>query len=168
MKIFKPVPPIENSTQIKKQKAYRIKGLKSTKLSANRLVVIRGYFHSAEVLVPGKKDNMDGYWIIKPFTYVRERNPSLGWPYWAALDAVLINVGWIPSEGTNHFYKSLKYDPYFEESVEIRGITTNLIGTENANLKILLEQMNQQVIEDKVPPIVGSEKGFHPLLINLI
>ncbi|TGM61592.1 hypothetical protein EHQ97_01125 [Leptospira adleri] len=89
-------------------------------------VLIRGFFHELEVLEEATKNGERGFLVLKPFSFVRESNPSSGWPSWYALDAVLVNVGWVPLNGLNHKYKNLNYDePLFREPITIYGRIRN-------------------------------------------
>ncbi|MBM9577676.1 hypothetical protein JWG45_11330 [Leptospira sp. 201903070] len=90
------------------------------------LVSLSGFFHKLEILEEATKDGESGYLILKPFSFLRESNPSLGWPSWYAFDAVLVNVGWIPQNGMNHRYKHLNYEePLFRNPVSIFGRIRN-------------------------------------------
>ncbi|MBM9500558.1 hypothetical protein JWG44_09895 [Leptospira sp. 201903071] len=89
-------------------------------------VSLSGFFHELEILEEATKEGERGYLVLKPFSFLRESNPSLGWPSWYALDAVLVNVGWIPQKGTNHRYKYLNYkEPLFRDPISIFGRIRN-------------------------------------------
>lgn len=62
-----------------------------------RCVVLVGYFAEEVAWVeerPSASDPERVRWRrYRPFRFVRQRNPSLGWPEWAALSAVLVDEG---------------------------------------------------------------------------
>ncbi|WP_162274093.1 SURF1 family cytochrome oxidase biogenesis protein [Leptospira tipperaryensis] len=136
--------------------------------------MLQGFFHKTEILEEATKDGEKGYLILKPFSFVREPNPSLGWPSWYAMDAVLVNVGWIPLRGVNHKYKYLSYeDPIIRNPISIYGWIRNL---SNANvyekegvvlrkpktITELWKEIDEKTIASDSPPY-----GLHSLPIYL-
>ncbi len=107
---------------------YDISKKKPKKLSLNlhnEEVIIKGYYRPGEILLQKKNNNgKNGYHVIKPFAFVRQPNPSVGWPSIYALDVIMVNTGWIPLSMKNkHKFRKLIYDdPLFEEPIIIRGI----------------------------------------------
>jgi hypothetical protein len=62
-----------------------------------RCVVLVGYFAEEVALVAERSSTSEPERVrwrrYRPFRFVRERNPSLGWPEWVALSAVLVDLG---------------------------------------------------------------------------
>ncbi|MEZ4373060.1 MAG: hypothetical protein R3B07_19715 [Polyangiaceae bacterium] len=65
--------------------------------------------------------------VLAPVRFVRERNPSLGWPSWSALDVVLVDFG---PKDQSQIDELNHADPTFEEPLEIVGELTRLSSAE--------------------------------------
>lgn len=99
------------------------------KLKNGQLVLVKGYFHESRILIETKKNGMNGYTIIKPFSFVRAPNPSLGWPAWQALDAILVNIGWVPESCLKDTAITKGQSAYFKKPVVIEGVVKKLNPT---------------------------------------
>ena len=92
------------------------------------------------MLVPETRAGTAGFRMIRPFSFVRERNPSLGWPSWFALDAILADCGWIAADSIDAVsFRDAAYDPMFEEPVTIQGV---LRRPEKSTVHGLWEELN--------------------------
>lgn len=105
------------------------------------------------LLVPESRAGVAGYRLLRPFSYVRAPNDSLGAPSWAALDAVLVDHGWF-SEGDIEAtpVTMAAQEQMFEEPVEIRGTilrVPTVSGSAWAKLRTILDELHG--------PLYGSE-----------
>lgn len=64
-------------------------------------VILKGFWGSGAVLVPEQRNGTDGFRVERPFSFVQEPNPSMGFPEWSALTALLVDQGWV-SESDVH------------------------------------------------------------------
>jgi hypothetical protein len=88
----------------------------------DRCSTVRGYWGIGAVLVPETQAGVAGYRVLRPFRFVRERNPSLGWPSWYALDAIIVDNGWIEAKSLDSLsLPTERKDPLFEDPVTIKG-----------------------------------------------
>jgi hypothetical protein len=58
-------------------------------------VILKGFWGSGAALVPERRDDGEGFRVLRPFSFVDEPNPSLGSPEWSALTALLVDQGWV-------------------------------------------------------------------------
>ena len=88
----------------------------------DRCATVRGYWGIGAVLVAETRAGVAGFRMLRPFRFVRERNPSLGWPSWYALDAIILDTGWIKAELLDSLsLPTDSKDPLFQEPVTIAG-----------------------------------------------
>ena len=74
------------------------------------------------LLVSERRAGVSGYRLLRPFSYVRAPNDSLGAPSWAALGAVLVDHGWFDDKAIDATpVRTEAQEQMFEEPVEIRG-----------------------------------------------
>lgn len=115
-----PTACVDLSTQ---REPRRIRSLKG------RCVIVKGFWGVGAVLIPESRDGGAGFHVLRPFSFVRERNPSSGWPSWFALDAILVDEGWIPAgDATSLQSRDAYRDPMFEEPVTVRGVVREVRG----------------------------------------
>ena len=142
-----------------------------------QLIEVKGYFHDAELLVPHVKDGINGYKLIKPFSYVREKNNSLGSPAWQAFDAILVEVEWVSDKQSKEVKKHSE-SPYFTDSETIKGKLVKLYSSEESSSNaqeiltngfydefILWEFIQHQIRNSDLPPCGINNL---PLYIELI
>ena len=58
-------------------------------------VILKGFWGSGAALVPERRGDGEGFRVLRPFSFVHEPNPSLGYPEWSALTALLVDQGWV-------------------------------------------------------------------------
>ena len=79
-------------------------------------VVLSGWWGVGALMVPETQDSEKGWRVLRPLSFVRETNLSLGWPSWAALDTVLVDCGWFPdAQAANAPVTLSASDPLFLE-----------------------------------------------------
>ena len=52
-----------------------------------------GYWANEVAIVPEVRGGIKGFRRYRPFRFVHERNPSVDWPEWYALTAILVDEG---------------------------------------------------------------------------
>jgi len=148
-----------------------------SELSEIKQIKVEGYFHPSEIRIGMKKNGKEGYTIIKPFSYVRKKNPSAGWPRWFAFDAILVNIGWVPEETIQHDFQEAIISK--DKKITILGIVRedeNLFRNQTIDYEIfnkapfdiglLWDLLNHQVrVSDKLAP---SGQNEIPLFIELV
>ena len=77
-----------------------------------------GWWGSGSITLAAQPGEHAGH-VLRPFAFVRERNPSLGWPYWYALDVIFVDVG-PKDEASVAAYRAYERD-YREDLVFIIG-----------------------------------------------
>lgn len=88
-----------------------------------------GFWGSGAELVPERRDGSAGFRVLRPFSFVRERNPSLGWPGWVALDALLVETDWVAEGDVSTLtLRNAADDPMLEEPVTLRGVVRKVSG----------------------------------------
>ncbi|MEQ1570025.1 MAG: SURF1 family cytochrome oxidase biogenesis protein [Myxococcota bacterium] len=88
-----------------------------------RCVRVRGWWGTGAVFVDETRDAAAGYRVLRPFSFVRERNSDLGSPSWAALDAILVDEGWIRTDQlATATLREAADEQMFEEPVEVEGV----------------------------------------------
>lgn len=102
----------------------KLKPEKTEHWMVGRKARVRGWYRPGEYLLEEKGlKGKAGYLRIKPFGFVREKNPSLGGPSWYALDVVMVNTGWISEKAAKKRPEKRKWiDPLFVESTIIQGV----------------------------------------------
>ncbi len=58
-------------------------------------MILKGFWGSGAALVPERRGDTEGFRVLRPFSFVHEPNPSLGYPEWSALTALLVAQGWV-------------------------------------------------------------------------
>ncbi|MFT3770543.1 MAG: hypothetical protein QM820_34370 [Minicystis sp.] len=105
----------------------------------NTCVALDGWWAVGALVVPETRNGIAGERVLRPFSYVRETNPSLGWPSWAALDTILVDCGWASSESAVTTSAS---DPLFSKSQDhlrgwVRRVSTITKATWQPLLRLL-------------------------------
>ena len=114
----------------------------------------QGYWGEGAVLVHETREKTAGYRVIVPFSFVTDKNPSLGWPGWYALSAILVDRGWVSSESlTTRTFAKGSGDPLFEGSKTLRGI----VQPAPAQLALLWKHFDHLQMRSDWPPY-GREK----------
>lgn len=98
-------------------------------------VELEGWWAVGALVVPEARDGQPGQRVLRPFSYVGETLPSLGWPTWSVLDTVLVDTGWTPAAALPAAPVTTALgDPLFTERRDhVRGWVTRAPGvTERA------------------------------------
>jgi hypothetical protein len=113
---------------------------------SNACVILRGWWGVGALLVPESRAGVAGYRLLRPFSYVRTPNDSLGAPSWAALDAVLVDQGWFTETAAEATpVTTAAREQMLEEPVEIRGTilrVPTVSGAAWARLRTILDELH--------------------------
>lgn len=89
-------------------------------------MILKGWWGAGAALLPERKDEKDGFRVVRPFSFVQEPNPSLGWPAWSALTALVVDQGWIAATAVDSVVWSRARD--LGEAVVVVGIVWSAPG----------------------------------------
>lgn len=112
-------------------------------LKDRKVVKVTGYFHQSELRIPTIKNEQDGFTIIKPFSYLREKSHSVGSPVWFGFNAILVNIGWIPKACTIHDFKNKTF-LNLKSPISIYGYNNHIESIDSLHLNPSLIFENQQ------------------------
>jgi hypothetical protein len=116
---------------------------------ANRRAKVRGWFRPGGIFIARRSPKGEpGFVVIKPFGFVRQPNPSLGWPSWFALDAILARVGWVPKQAMESWRSFSAIEPLFEAPTTIRG----MLKLTTPRVVKLRGQLKAALLKGKYPP----------------
>jgi hypothetical protein len=127
-------------------------------------VIIEGWWGVGAILVPEKRKSVAGKRVLRPLSYVREPNPSLGWPSWAALDTILVDCGWIPDASVAASKVTVQADdPLFvEHNATVRGWVRHSTAVSDATwdaLHPLLDHANTYPYGNELEHVFIEQTG---------
>lgn len=121
-----------------------------------RCVRLKGWWRGDAVQI--RVGNTQPRWL-RPFAFVRERNPSAGWPSWSALDAVLVELDGEQVKGAQ---PTPRLEPMLVESIAIRGVLRALDASDAEalwNALFLARDQAAAPFGQNLLPVVGGVGG---------
>jgi hypothetical protein len=84
---------------------------------------VHGWWGVGALLIPEERDGDAGFRLLRPFSHVLIPNESLGAPSWAALEAILVDQGWVAATAIDTApIRANAEEQIFEPAVELRGV----------------------------------------------